>query len=122
MGGRNRREEEKGILGNRDDIQKLVNQEARASTGASHHQYGSLPAAAQLNRKRRFAVRLISLPDGDQARELVGAVSTLGGSLELFLGHPDRREETVLLESAEHPDVTTIVEDKAGAKYEAERR
>jgi len=104
---------EKGTLGNRDDIQKLVNQEARASAGAfrttntepSARNPGLLPAAAQLNcnnRKRRFAVRLISLPKGNQARELVGAANTLGSSLESFLGHPGRREETVLLTPRRH--------------------
>jgi len=66
-------------------------------------------------------VRLISLLKGAQARELVGAASTVG-SLESFLGHPDGREETVLLESVEHLDATTLVEDEAGAKYEAERQ
>jgi len=85
--------EEKGTLGNRDDIQKSVNQEARANTGAFRTtntgalsaESGLLPAAAQLNnRKRRFAVRLISLPKRYQARELVGAASTLGSSLESF--------------------------------------
>jgi len=47
-------EEEKGTLGNRDDIQKLVNQEAGASTGAFRTtntaafsaESGLLPAAA----------------------------------------------------------------------------
>ena len=62
------------------------------------------------------------LANGDQARELVGATSTLGSSLESFLGHTGRREETVFLEPLGHLDATTIVEDEAGAKYEAERQ
>ena len=45
------------------------------------------PANTQLNnRKRRFALRLISLPKGDQARDPVGADSTVGMSLDTFLG------------------------------------
>jgi len=51
-------EEEKG---NRDDIQKLVNQEARAitgafrttNTGALSAESGLLPAAARLNNRKR---------------------------------------------------------------------
>ena len=43
-------------------------------------------------------MRLISLPKGAQARELVVIASILGSSLESLRGHPDRREETVLLE------------------------
>ena len=68
-------------LGNRDDIQKLINQEARASMGAFRTtNTGAIrppPAAAQLNnRKSCFALRLVRLPKGDQAKELVGAANS----------------------------------------------
>jgi len=120
-GGRGRRKRAPWATGT--TARAITGASRATNTGALSAEPGLLPAAAQLNnRKRRFAVRLISLPQGDQARELVGAASTLGSSLESFLGHPDRREETVLLESVEHLDTTTVVEDEARAKYEAERQ
>ena len=74
-------------------------------------------AASALQLRHSFALRLVSLPKGDQARELVGAANSgIGHSLESFLGCSGRREETVLLETAEPFDATTIVE----AKHEAE--
>jgi len=56
--------------------------------GALSLESGLRPAAAQLNnRLRRFALRLASLPRGDQARDLIGASdSELGQRLQSFLG------------------------------------
>jgi len=83
---------------------------ARATTGAfrttnqgaSSLESGIKPAVAQLdNRLRHFALRLASLPRGDRARELVGAVgSALGQRLQSALGCWNGREETGLLEVA----------------------
>jgi hypothetical protein len=56
---------------------------------------GLRPATAQLeNRQRRFGLRLPSLPDGDQARELVGAASGIGKRLKNALAHRGRTETT----------------------------
>jgi NAD(P)-dependent dehydrogenase (short-subunit alcohol dehydrogenase family) len=80
------------------------------------------PATAQLeNRQRRFGLRLLSLPDGDQAKELVGAASGIGKRLKNALAHRGRTETTVLLEEPEALDAETIQEDEKAAKAEAER-
>jgi len=85
-----------GMVGRLEAAQKLVNQEARSTMGAFRTtnqgalslESGLKPAATQLdNRLRRFALRLASLPGGDQARELVGASdSALGQRLQSALG------------------------------------
>jgi len=47
---------------------------------------GLRPANTQPNNiKRRSALRLNSLPQGDQARDLMGTDSTIGESLETLL-------------------------------------
>jgi hypothetical protein len=52
---------------------------------------GLRPAVAQLeNRQRRFGLRLLSLPLGDQAKEAVGAASAIGKRLERALGYSGR--------------------------------
>jgi len=99
-----------GMVGRRESVQKLVNQEARLTTGAFRTtnqgalslESGFRPAVAQLaNRLRRFALRLASLPKGEQARELVGASdSALGQRLQSALGCWNGRGDTVLLEVA----------------------
>jgi hypothetical protein len=46
--------------------------------GALAMESGLRPAAAQLeNRQRRYGLRLLSLPQGSQAREVVGAASVI---------------------------------------------
>jgi ribonuclease HI len=67
--------------------------------------------------------RLLSLPDSDQAREVVGAVSVIGKGLknDLALAHRGRTETTVLLEEPEALDAETIQDDEKTAKVEAER-
>jgi len=76
-----------GTIGRAKELQLLVNQEARATTGcfrttnlgALSMESGLRAATAQLeNRQRRFGLRLLSLPEGDQAREVVGAPSGIG--------------------------------------------
>jgi len=70
---------------------------------------GIKPAVILLdNRLRRFALRLASLPRGDQARKLVGSSdSALGQRLQSALGCWNGREETVLLEVASPLDAST---------------
>jgi len=82
---------------------------------------GLRPAPAQLeNRQRRFGLRLLSLPQGNQAKE-VGAGSAIGKRLDWALGYAGRTETTVLLEELEAFYAETIQEDGAAAKTEAER-
>ena len=80
----------RGTQGRAEAIQRLANQEARATTGcfrttnlgALSMESGIRAAAAQLeNRQRRFGLRLLSLPQGDQAREVVGAPTQIGRRL-----------------------------------------
>ena len=71
---------------------------------------------------RRFALRLASLPRGDQARELVGASdSALGQRLQSALGSWNGREDTVLLEVASPLEASTTIEEEAAAALEAKR-
>jgi len=59
---------------------------------------GLRPAAAQLeNRQRRFGLRLLGLPLGDQAREMVGVPTAVGRRLTNALRYSGRMESTVLL-------------------------
>ena len=119
------------MVGRREEVQKLVNQEARLTTGsfrtinqgALSLESGIKPAVAQLeNRLRRFALRLASLPRGDQARELVGASdSALGQRLQSARGCWNGREDTVLLEVAPHLDASTTIEEEVAAALEAKQ-
>ena len=119
------------MTGRRDNVQKLVNQEARLTTGAFRAtNQGSLsmesgvkPAVPQLeNRVRRFALRLASLPRGDQARDLIGAShSALGQRLQSSLGCWNGREDTVLLKVASSLDASTTIDEEAAAALEAKR-
>src|SRR3978361_1989690 len=83
---------------------------------------GLRPATVQLeNRRQRFSLRLLSLPDGDQVRDVVGAVSVIGKGLKNALAHRGRTETTVLLDEPEALDAETIQEDEKSARAEAER-
>ena len=116
------------MVGRRESVQKLVNQEARLTTGAFRTtNQGALsleseikPATVQLdNRLRRFTLRLASLPKGDQARELVGASdSFLGKRLQSALGCWNGREDTVLLEVASPLDASTTIDEETAAARE----
>jgi hypothetical protein len=110
-----------GTKGRAEEIQKQVNQEARAVTGcfwttnlgALATESGLLPAVAQLeNRRRRSVLRLLSLPQGGQVKEAMGAASAIGKRLERALGYSGRTERTVLLEEPEALDADTIQEDR----------
>jgi len=120
-----------GMGGRRDAVQRLVNQEAQLTTGAFRTtnqgalslESGIKPAATQLdNRLRRFALRLASLPRGDQARRLVEASgSSIEQRLQSALGCWNGREETVLLEVASPLEASTTIEEEAAAAREANR-
>jgi hypothetical protein len=121
-----------GTIGRAEELQTVVNKQARAVTrcfqttnlGALAMESGLRPATAQLeNRQRHFGLRLLSLPDGEQAREVVGARSEIGRRLKnaLALARRGRTETTVLLEEPEVLDAETIQEDEKTAKAEAER-
>jgi hypothetical protein len=99
--------------------QLLVNQQAWTVTGYFRStnlgtlamESGLTPATAQLqNQQRRFGLGFLSLPDGDQAREVVGIRMGIGRRLKnaLTLAHRGRTETTVLLEDPEEFDVETI--------------
>jgi hypothetical protein len=118
-----------GTVGRAEELQKLVNQQALAVTGclritnqgALAMESGLRPAAAQLaNRQRRFRLRLLGLPQGDQAKKVVGAASGIGKRLKNALAYIGRTESTVLLEESEALDAVTIQEDEKSAKVEAE--
>jgi hypothetical protein len=114
-----------------NDLQKLVNQEARAvidcyrttNQGVLSMESGLRSAAAQLeNRQRRFGLRLLSLPQGSQAGNLVGAASDIGKWLESVIGYSGRLAKTILLETSKALEADTVVEDdKDWAKKEAEK-
>jgi hypothetical protein len=121
-----------GTMERGNELQLLVNKQARAVTGcfgttnlgALAMESGLRPATAQLeNRQRHFGLRLLSLPDGDQAREVVGMRTGIGRRLKnaLVLAHRGSTEITVLLEDPEALEAETIQEDEKAAKAEAER-
>jgi ribonuclease HI len=120
-----------GTIERGKELQTLVNKQARAVTGcfgttnlgALAMESGLRPAAAQLeNRLRRYGLRLLSMPDGDQAREVVGARSGIGRRTKntLALAHRGKAETTILLEEPEALDAETTQEDEKTAKIEAE--
>jgi ribonuclease HI len=121
-----------GTIERGKELQILVNKQARAVTGcfgstnlgALAMESGLRPAIAQLeNRQGRFGLRLLSLPDGNQAREVVGSKTWIGKRLKnaLVLAHRGRTETTVLLEEPEALNTETIQDDEKTAKAEAER-
>ena len=70
------------------------------------------------NRKRRFGLRMLSLPLGDQAR---GAPTEIGRRLTNGLVYAGRTETTFLLDDPETLDAELVQEEPAGAKAEAEK-
>jgi len=74
-----------GTISRADELQLPVNQEAKAtagcfrtaSLGALSMESGLRGATTQLeNRQRQFGLRLLSLPQGDQARNVVGTTNS----------------------------------------------
>jgi len=120
----------RGTIGQAEELQLLVNQEARATTGcfqttnlgALSMESGLRAVTRQLeNRQRRFGLRLLSLPEGDQAREVVGARTPIGRRLTNALAHRGPTESTVLLEKPETLDAELLQGEEAEAKAEAEK-
>ena len=119
----------RGTMGRAEELQVVVNQQARATTGAFRTtnlgtlsmESGLRPAVSQLeNRQRRLGLRLLSLPRGDKAREVVGAHTTIGQRLSTAVAYTGRTEETVLLGDPETLDAELIQEEEEEAKKEAE--
>jgi len=99
----------------------LVNRGARATTGcfqttnlgALSMESGLRPAEAQLeNRQRRFGLRLLSLPQGDQARETTGAPTAVVRRLVSAPAYAGRMESTVLPEEPETLDAELRLEEE----------
>jgi ribonuclease HI len=121
----------RGTTGRAEELQLLVNQQARAITGAFRTtnlgalsmESGLRPAANQLeNRQRRFALRLLSLPQGEKARNVVGSSSEIGRRLGRALDYTwTQTEETVLLDDPEPFNADLIQDEREEAKREAER-
>ena len=122
----------RGTTGRVEELQLLVNQQARATTGAFRTtnlgalsmESGLRPASNQLeNRQRRFGLRLLSLPQGDEARKVViGSSTAIGRRLKTALNRTwTSTEQTVLPEDAEPLNAELIQEDREEAKREAEK-
>jgi len=117
-------------IGQSDGLQLLVNQEARAATGcfqttslgALSIESGLWAATAQLeNRQRRYALRLLGLPQGDLAREIAAAPTRIWRRLTNALAYPGGTESIVLLEVPETLDGELLQEGGAEAKAAAEK-
>ena len=91
----------RGTTGRAEELQLLVNREARATTGAFRTtnlgalsiESGLRPATNQLeNRQRRFGLRLLGLPQGEKAREMGSSNTPLPGQETILLSglHLDR--------------------------------
>jgi len=90
--------------------------------GALSMESGLWAATAQLeNRQRRFALRLLSLLQGDQAREAVSAPAAIGRRLTYALAYAGKTESTVLLEEPETLGAELLQEEEDEAKAEAEK-
>jgi hypothetical protein len=123
--------EQGGTSGMAKDLQLLVNQQARATTGAFRTtnlgalsmKSGIRPATNQLeNRQRHFALRLLSLPQGEAARNVVGADTAVGKRLATALKYTwTETEATVLPKKHQMFDVRVIQDEKEAAKKEAEK-
>jgi len=83
---------------------------------------GLRAAATQLeNRQRRFGLRLLLLPKGDQAREIVGAPTEIGRRLTNAVAYTGRVESTVRREEPETLAGELLQEKEAEAKAAAEK-
>jgi len=121
----------RGTVGRAEELQLLINQQARATTGAFRTtnlgalsmESGLRPATNQLeNRQRRFGLRLLSLPQGDKAREIVGGPTELGKRLGSALRYTwTETEKTLLVEDPGTLDAELIQEEREEAKRQAER-
>jgi len=121
----------RGTTGCVEELQLLVNQQARATMGAFRTtnlgalsmESGLRPVSNQLeNRQQRFGAWLLSLPQGSAAQDIVRVQMTIGKRLSTAL---ERRwlatEETVLLEDPESFNGELIQEEREEAKKETEK-
>ena len=121
----------RGTTGCAEELQLLVNQQARVTTeafrttnlAALSMESGLRPATNQLeNRQWRFGLWLLSLPEGERARGIVSAPTALGKRLSKALGYTwTETERTVLLEELEYFDAELVQEEREEAKREAEK-
>jgi len=119
-----------GTQGRAEEIQLLVNQEARATAGcfrttnlgALSMESGLRAATTQLeNRQRRFGLRLLSLPQGDQAREVVGTPAGIGAAAHQRSRIRRTDGEHSPTRGAGNPRRGTTIRGGSEAKTEAER-
>ena len=119
-----------GTMGRAQELQRLINQQAQATMGCFRttnlgalRMEASLRAAtAQLeNRQRWFRLRLLSLPQGDQALKVVGAPTELDRRLTNALAHSGSSEGTVLLEEPEALDAVMQQTRKREPKWKQKK-
>ena len=115
----------RGTIGQANELQLLVNQEARTTTGCLRTtNLGSLsmesrfrPATAELeNRQHKFGLQLLGLPQGYTTREVIRARKAIGRRLTNALAYSVRTEATALLEEPETPDTELLQEEETEAK------
>jgi len=120
-----------GVKNRRDEIQKLENQLGRAVTGNFRTtnlgvvmaESGLRPAECLLNnRSRRHALRLMSLPKGNQAKSLPGCNTAMGRRMVHFSDYSGRVEAIVLPEEGPTElDAAITVADAQWAEQEARK-
>jgi len=80
------------------------------------------PAVVQLdNRQQRFTLRLLSLPKGDMAKEVVGALTWIGRRLTITLNYSGAVERMVLPKRPTAIEAELVQEEEAEAMAEAVR-
>jgi ribonuclease HI len=113
-----------GQIGRQHDIQKLVNESARRSTGMFKSsptvplvkEAGLRPAVSLLNnRVRRFAKRLAEMPDGRGGGECLVGESKLAGRLRNAIGIKGRGEQNTLSRDNLRADAKVFILDKKQA-------
>lgn len=107
----------RGTISLVNELQLLVNQEERATTGcfrttslgAPTIESGLRAAIMQLeNRQSQFALRRLVLPQGNQAREIVGTRPAVGRQLTDHLAYTEGTEGTIPLEEHETLDADLL--------------
>jgi len=122
-------ENENGTIGRANDLQILVNQQARDITGCfkSTNQGEPMPLSGLRPARpllsylgRQFALRMAFLPEGDQAGHPMGAPSEICKRLVTWLGDTGRHETTSLQEDI-LLKADVIVYDREAAKIAAQK-
>ena len=121
-----------GTTGRAEELQLVVNQQARATTGAFwttnlgalSMQSGLRPATNQPeNRQQQFGLWLLSLTEGERARGIVRAPTALGKRLSKALGYTwTETERTILLEEPVSFDAEQVQEEREEARRESEKK